>query len=279
MAPQTDGTDSSDHPDRQSELPKARVSVLGIPTIHGPDGEPMSGLRARAAQILTYLALTDRPGASTEKLIDATIEGPVRYKDGANRIHTDVANLRSVLAAACGDQHAPRAGYIRKSHDRYVIDADRVEIDLWQMRAAINQAAAAPDRPRRIAALQTAIGFYQGEFATGIDQLWVATGRTGVANEALGAVTDLAELYLDTDPHRSLGLLRRAIGWSPFTEDLYQRLMRVHHRMGNPDGIRTALHTLTLRLAEIGATPEKETTQMASQLLSTLGGRTRPTPA
>ena len=264
-------------PNQATGLAKVRVGVLGVPTVYDTHGEPMPGLRARAAQILTYLALNQRVGASIEELIDAMIEGPVRRSTGANRIHTDVANLRSVLAAACGDRGPHRGGYIRKSHHRYLIDPRRVDVDLWQMRAAIEQATAAADRPRRIAALHRAVDCYHGEFGTGLDQLWVAAGRTTVANEALGAVTDLADLYLDSDPDRALGLLRRAIGWSPYTEELYRRLMRAHHQLGSPDGIRTTLHTLTVRLAEIDTRPEDETSQLASMLLSTAAQRRRPT--
>jgi hypothetical protein len=44
-----------------------------------------------------------------------------------------VSNLRKVLAASIG---ADPARFVTKHHGRYRLNADAVQVDLWQLRAA-----------------------------------------------------------------------------------------------------------------------------------------------
>ncbi|GIL29083.1 LysM peptidoglycan-binding domain-containing protein [Actinocatenispora comari] len=247
--------------------PKALVRVLGPPRVHRADGQPVSGLRARAGQILTFLVLQERTGATLERLIEATVEDTVRRSAAQRRMYTDLANLRGVLAAAAGDTNPTPGSYILLLDNRYRIDTERVSVDRWQMRAALDDATAAVTEEQRIAALHRAVDCYHGEFGAGIDHLWVMDARTSALQDALVAAATLADHYLAERPDKALQILRRAIDWSPYTEDLYQRMMRVHHRLRSPDGVRTTLRTLTARLADIDEVPTPKTQQLARTLL------------
>jgi predicted ABC-type transport system involved in lysophospholipase L1 biosynthesis ATPase subunit len=51
--------------------------------------------------------------------------------------------------------------------------------------------------------------------------------------------------------------------------------MRLHARLGSPDGVRRTLRTLTERLAELEVRASPQTEQIATELLERLGLRER----
>jgi DNA-binding SARP family transcriptional activator len=180
------------------------------------------------------------------------------------RLHTYVYSLRKTLRR-CG---AP-ATCLEHPPGRYALNPAAVEVDLWQMRAALAAADAAADPATRVETLRAAVAAYRGPLAEGCDYEWVEPYREAVRRQALDAHLALADA-LAGDPAEALAVLTAAMARDPHAEAAYQQAMRAHAALGQPDAVRSLRRTLTRRLEEIDAVPSDETTTLADRLLADL---------
>jgi DNA-binding SARP family transcriptional activator len=160
-----------------------------------------------------------------------------------------------------------------RTDDRYRLEPDIVDVDLWTLNAAIDQAATAVEPAEHDAALHHAISLYTGAIAEPHNWLWLAPYREATRRHLVDAYVALAET--EAQPRQALALVQDAIRLEPYNEDLYQRAMLLHARLASPDGVRRTLRTLTERLneLEVGVTPQ--TQQIATEILQRLGTRER----
>lgn len=103
-------------------------------------------------------------------------------------MHTYTYNLRQIFARLGGD-----GSYLRLRRHRYTLDRAGFDVDLWTMLDAVANAAAAPDRRARVAALRRAVDAYTGPLADGARYLWLAGYRDLVRREYVDAVIALAD--------------------------------------------------------------------------------------
>jgi two-component SAPR family response regulator len=99
------------------------------------------------------------------------------------------------------------------------------DIDLWTMRTAAAEAAAAIDLTTRITALRHAVRAYTGPLATGTDYPWIKAYRDTVRREYIAAVTALADTLTDK-PDEARATLALAVCHHPDDEDLAAALRR-----------------------------------------------------
>jgi DNA-binding SARP family transcriptional activator len=251
-APQTD--DSTGKPGH------VEVTVLGDAGIvaTAPDRRP----RRKALELLVYLAVHDG-SATVEAILDDLLPDAPASK-ASERLHTYVSDLRSVMRRIGGP-----ATYLTHPHQRYTLNPDTIDIDLWRMRAAIRRSHQATDPRQRIDALQQAVDAYRGPLADGADYEWAEPYREAIRRQALDAHLALADAFTG-DPAAQARVLEAAIGHSPYSEHLYQQAMRARAALGHLDAVRTLLRALGRALAEIDAEPGDDTITLADRLVADL---------
>ncbi|WP_346535535.1 BTAD domain-containing putative transcriptional regulator [Micromonospora sp. DPT] len=259
----TGGASASDGERATGRDGRVQVTVLGAPGIVNAD--PQRNPRAKSLELLVYLAV--RGGSATAEAIldDLLPDAPARK--ATHRLHTYVSDLRSVL------RHNGGPGtYLTHPHHTYQLNPERLDIDLWRMRAAIRLATSATDRTDRISALRRAVDAYRKPLADGCGYEWLEPYREAVRQEAHDAAVALAEELAD-QPTEQLAVLHAAIAHHPHAEGLYQTAMRAHAQLGQLDAIRALRRTLTRALSDIDAQPSAETTNLADHLINQTKGR------
>jgi DNA-binding SARP family transcriptional activator len=243
------------------------VQVLGPPQIL--NANPARPVRAVAWELLVYLAV-HRDGATPEQ-IEEDLWPAERRRVSAPRLHTTASNLRHALAAAAGADPAHAEHYLRKHHGHYQLHT--VEVDLWQLHDAAQQAEQAADARQRLAGLRRACDAYHGDLAGDHDYDWVNPHRHRTRDLALEAHTTLAALVAAQHPDEAARLLSQAAQAAPLAEPVYQQAMRAYHRIGDPEAIRELLRQLSRNLDQVGAEPSDETLELAASLRSDLQQR------
>ncbi|MGN9920294.1 BTAD domain-containing putative transcriptional regulator [Micromonospora palomenae] len=262
----TGGASASDGERAAGRDGRVQVTVLGAPGIVNADSQ--RNLRAKSQELLVYLAVRGG-GATAEAILDDLLpDAPARK--ATHRLHTYVSDLRSVL------RHNGGPGtYLTHPHHTYQLNPERLDIDLWRMRAAIRHATSTTSRTDRITALRRAVDAYRKPLADGCGYEWLEPYREAVRQEAHDAAVALAEELAD-QPTEQLAVLHAAIAQHPYAEGLYQAAMRAHAQLGQLDAIRALHRTLTRALSDIDTQPSAETANLADHLTNQTKGRTSP---
>jgi DNA-binding SARP family transcriptional activator len=236
------------------------VTVLGEAGIVAtdPDRRP----RRKALELLVYLAVHDGSATVEAILDDLMPEAPA--SKAPERLHTYVSDLRSVMRRIGGP-----ATYLTHPNQRYTLNPDAVDVDLWRMRAAIRHAHQTGDPQQRLDALQQAVDAYRGPLADGADYEWAEPYREAIRQQALDAHLALADA-LTGDLAAQARVLEAAIGHSPYSEHLYLQAMQARAALGHLDAIRTLRRALDRALAEIDAEPSDDTIALADELIADL---------
>jgi len=189
--------------------PPVQARLLGRPAVHRADGTAIPIRRTAALQVLLFLAV-HRAGATSNQLIAALWPGP-RPHAAAGRLYTPVSELRLTLQEAAGADVLVRVG------DRYHLDEQHIDVDLWRLQAAV-AAAAAVDRGGRADHLRSIIDGYTGELAAGRHWPWLAAPREAIRRQVIDAYVTLAAA--EPDPPTALALLHDALRVDPVNDEL-----------------------------------------------------------
>jgi DNA-binding SARP family transcriptional activator len=245
-----------------------RLTVLGAPGLHYAGGvadvaNAAAGLtvvrfkRSAGLQVLVFLAV--HPTGATAAELGAALWSGVRPDTAAGSVYTAVRAVRATLPTGLH--------LITRDGDRYRLDERHVDVDLWRLHEAVDNAATALDPGQRRAELQTVVHRYTGELAAGQPWPWLAGHREAVRRHVVDAHAALAAT--EPDPHTALAILRDAIRVDPVNEELHRRAMRGYAAAGNPSAVRQLLARLTERLAEADLQPDQATHRLGSQLAAT----------
>ncbi|MBO2465032.1 BTAD domain-containing putative transcriptional regulator [Actinomadura violacea] len=249
-------------PSGEERCRPARLNVLGHVSLHTPDGPINTGLRQRARDLLAYLSL--HPDGVTRDQAIADLWPDESPGGLVAQFNTAVNNARGVLRNATGLEE-PK--YILHSAGRYRIDSAVLDVDLWELMAALADAGPGTDDDARTEALFRVDDLYTGEFASGLDGIWAQNQREYLRRTIGEALANLARIIQEDDPERALAVLERAIEHDAFAEPLYRHIMRLQARLGRPDAIRRTYGLLEGRLFDIDAEAEEETSQLFHFLL------------
>jgi DNA-binding SARP family transcriptional activator len=241
-----------------------RLQVLG-PVAVSCRGVPVPVRRSAAAQILVLLAV-HRDGATSQELAGA-IWPQLRAHAAAGRTYTSVSELRRALRAATGG-----ADVLVRSQERYRLDPDQVEVDLWALHDAVRHAATALLPDDRHTALRAVIGHYGGELAAGQRWPWLAGPREAVRRHVLDAYATLAA----AQPQQAVTLLQEALRIDPVNEALHRQAIRAVAATGDQDAVRGLLQQLTRHLAQAGLQPDPATLDLAVDLQAQPPGAAAP---
>jgi DNA-binding SARP family transcriptional activator len=240
----------------------AHLAILGPFQLYAC-GEPVTkGLRRKAAELLTYLAV-HRDGATTDAILDALWQDTPAAR-ATPILHAATTNIRKILRDITG---ATEAAFIIRAGDQLRIDPRLVSTDLWQFQDALASAAHAADDHDRHASLQAAADLWHGDIGTGIDSVWIDEHRETLRRDAVDTLARLAELSEPDDPEQALGYLERAITIDRYQEPLYRRIMRLQGNLSRPDAARRTYQLLESRLTEIEAEPDELTARLLHEIL------------
>lgn len=246
------------HPSGETP-PLAHLAVLGPVTVTTDEGPIGAGMRSGSYGTLAMLAAYPK-GCTLDQLVTGL------YPDtdpsaAAKRVRSDITTTRRVLRQATNHPDAKFVLY-DPGTGLYQLDPDTIDVDLWRMLAAIGHAnAAADDDTACLAALQTAVACYGGDFATGQDRAWATDYATTIRHQILSAFARIAEIVETDHPDQALDALEQAVEHDPINEELYQRVMRIQGRLGRLDAVRRTLHILENRLADLAEAEVSEATR------------------
>ncbi|MFV2021715.1 BTAD domain-containing putative transcriptional regulator [Micromonospora sp. LOL_023] len=249
-------------PDDGDDAATGRVEVRVLGDAHVVDIDTTQPLRGKSLELLVYLAA--RGGTTSQEAILEDLLPEATSSKAPHRLHTYVYNLRRVLKRTGGP-----ATYLSHPGRRYILHRDTVDVDLWRMSDALDEANRAADPADRTSALRRAVNAYQGPLADSKEYEWIEPYREAVQRQAVDAALALAE-ELDDQPADALAVLTTAIGHSPYAETLYQAAMRAHAALGDPAAIRDLQRQLARSLDEIDTEASDETTALARALVNRL---------
>lgn len=238
--PQREDLGAGDRDDTADSAPvRVRITVLGDVVIHNPDNRKVDPpIRRQSIELAAYLI--GNGGTARQSAIKEDLLPDVATSRAPARLDTYVYSLRKGLAAIGGQQL-----YLDHPRYRYILNADAVDVDLWQMQAGIRRAETTSDRDERIAALREAISLYTGPFAGDLPYEWKDTYVAAVSMQALDARIALAEALQDHQPDEAIDILLQAIDQEPTAEEPYRQAMTLYARLGNANAIRDLRRTIT----------------------------------
>ena len=248
-----------------------RVQLFGHMAV-AVDGKAVTdGLRSRAKLLLAWY-LCRPEGATSEEAVDAL--WPDTVPDGVLRqFWRAFGDLRSRLRDAGGDG----LDVLVKAGDHYQPAASEIACDLWDLQAALGDAARASDDEAAREALRRAVDAYQGELLQGTDWLWVEPVRADLHRRALDAHLRLAELEEAAGcPDAARAVLERAIELDRYAEEPYRRLMALHGAHGRTDAVRATWKLLNHRMAELDVEVDAASARLYRTLTAEVGERTGP---
>nr|WP_241825680.1 bacterial transcriptional activator domain-containing protein [Micromonospora sp. CB01531] len=234
---------------------RLELRVLGNPMLAFGD-EPIAIRRTAAMQALVFLA-AHPDGADSRDLVDAIWPGLPRHSL-TGRLYTTLSELRGTVRAACG------LAIVDHTDDRYRLNPDHLDVDLWRFHAAVQHAATAIAKTNTTIAWQAIIDAYPGDLAAGRPWPWLDPVREATRRHVIDAHIALADAA--SDPHHALAVLQQGIRVDPYNADLHMRAMNVLAALGDHDAIAELHGTYTRRLSDAGLEPGNEVHDMAAWL-------------
>ncbi|MFC8848551.1 MULTISPECIES: hypothetical protein [unclassified Micromonospora] len=217
------------------------LQVLGNPTLR-TDGTPVPIRRSAALQILVALAIHP-DGRTTRELATAIWPGLVPHTV-TRRLYTTLSDLRKDITAT------GHPNPIEHTNDRYHLNQQHIDVDLWRLDAAIDHAATALTDPTR--ACQTVIDRYTGDIAAHHTWPWLDPIREKTRRHVIDAHIALA----DHTPDLTMRLhrLQDALRVDPYNEHLHHLAADTLTALDKPQDARALLARYQQRLAGMAPT-------------------------
>ncbi|WP_431893237.1 AfsR/SARP family transcriptional regulator [Micromonospora haikouensis] len=214
------------------------LHVLGNPTLRA-DGTPVPIRRSAALQIL--VALAAHPDGRTTRELATTIWPGLAPHTVTRRLYTTLSDLRKDITTT----GLPNP--IEHTNDRYHLNQQHIDVDLWQLNAAIDHAATALTNHTH--AYQTIIDHYTGDIAAHHTWPWLDPIREKTRRHVIDAHTALADHTPDltTRLHQLQGALRV----DPFNEHLHRQAADTLTALGKPQDAEALLARYHQRLAQV----------------------------
>lgn len=228
----------------------AQVEVFGPLRVRVAEQEVSFG-RADGRALLALLA-TSKDGESSESLIARL--WPRDGERGVRRLETAIRDINGAMRRATG--LGAEVKFVVKAEQRRSLPPTHFDVDWWRFEQAYVKANTADCDSGRREALRQMLDLYQGPFLAGRDDLWCLPLRQAALNQAMTAVTQLAELERKQDPDGALGTLTLAVNRiDPHSEVLWCQIMTIQGELGRLPAVELTFRQLTERLAEIDAKP------------------------
>jgi DNA-binding SARP family transcriptional activator len=236
-------------------LGPVRVRRAGVEVVSGAD---------RRAAVLGVLALRANRPVSREELVTAVWGGDPPVSALGN-IYTSVSELRSAL----GQVLSSAAG-------SYLLRVPDSAVDVWRFEKAREISRAAGDKAAELAALEDALGLWQGEALAGVPGPFAAAQRARLTELRLADVERHAGLLLDLGRHEeAIAALRELVEAYPLQERFHGLLMTTLHACGRGAAALTTYRDARRLLAQLTGNEPGPVLQEAHR---TVIGDARPVP-
>ncbi|WP_020670184.1 BTAD domain-containing putative transcriptional regulator [Amycolatopsis nigrescens] len=233
--------------------PAVVMRLLGGVRMHAHGGH-VRGLRARAREVLAYLAAHPR-GITADTLREAVLPD-----QPAARLHEAISYARSALRTATGEHGAV---FVVAESGRYRLDPDIVTADVWELEDVLTRARTTNDPGTRMEALRRLVRVCRaGAPLDGAPYSWAEPVAEHWRSQAVDALVALACEVRETNPDEALDALAVAITWDPYTEALYRRTIALQRDLGRLDAAHTTYRRLHTTLRDIDLEPDPDTTAL-----------------
>jgi DNA-binding SARP family transcriptional activator len=242
-------------PDVVAVAVRPRISVLGPLTITGAK-RSRRGLRARALELIAYLALHPRP-AQRDELLEAFWPGedPRRTRP---RLRQAVRDARRLLGDA-----------IAGEHECYWLDRAQVHVDVDEVDRLL--AAANTAEPADAEALmEEALGLFRGEPLADSDFAWSDSELPRLRATFVDLLEQVARHRLRAGETRSaLNAAERGLDVDRLNESLWRLAMEAESELGLREAVAERYERLRALLDErLGLEPAQETRLLHRRLLA-----------
>jgi DNA-binding SARP family transcriptional activator len=238
------------------------VRLLGGVVVEGPGGRIDCAKGKDLPDLLGLLAV-HRDGLTREKAHE--LLWPDVDLSDYDRFHSRKKEIRRRLLRAHGDA-VRETMLIKQVSQRYYLNADLIDVDLWRLTEALSAAATADGLRERLAVLRTAVDLYAGPFLPGSTRPWSVPVAEDLRRNVVRAITTLIEH--EHDASRLIALLDRALALDPCNEPLRRRQMRLHADLGRVDEAHRSYRDLVAALDELGGLrPSPLTSALYRQLI------------
>ena len=237
-----------------------RIEVLGPLVVQRDEGavDHPDLRRQRVRELLTFLVVHRR--ARREEITD---ELWPELDDRGRNLRVTLNYLQRVLQP---DRDATEPPYFLRADGAWLaLDGpDRLTVDLWELDALLDQAAAAERDGSPAAALDAyarALRLWRGEPLADVPYAdWAERERQRLRSRFTAAAVRAGELSLAAGaPADARAAAEQAINADPSNELAYQLLARTHLADDDPAGARRAVDACTIALADLGVTPSPAT--------------------
>jgi DNA-binding SARP family transcriptional activator len=233
---------------------RPRIALLGPLKISGAK-RSRRGLRARALELIAYLALHPRP-VQRDELLEAFWPGedPRRTRP---RLRQAVRDARRLIDDAIGGEHG---SYWL---DRAAIDVDLDELD----RLLATTKTAEPEHAQALT--ESALRLFRGEPLAGTDYAWAESDLLRLRATFVGLVEQVVRLRLERGERQAaLDAAERGLQVDTLNESLWRLAMEAEHALGLREAVAERYERLRTLLDErLGLEPAQETRQLHRRLL------------
>jgi DNA-binding SARP family transcriptional activator len=239
-----------------------RLQLLG-PTVVLVAGAPVERqLRSKSLELLALLSCHER-GATADALAE-TLWPQAPPQRSRARLHTTVANIRTVLRAASGH---PEHAFVTLQHDRYELQPLVHDSDVATLRRTLRRVAEQPPAADLLVQLQDAAATFAGEPLADVTADWAEPVRESLRMQALDVLLQLAEAHRERENKAAeIAALTRAREIDPYAEEVSRRLITAHISAGERPAAVRAFHDLEERLADLGVDPDPTTRNLIASL-------------
>lgn len=236
--------------------PAVVVRLLGGVRVQA-HGSHVRGLRARAREVLAYLA-AHRHGTTADMLREAVLPD-----QPAARLHEAISYARSALRKATGENDK---AFVVAESGRYYLDPDALTTDVWTLEDTLTRARTTGDSCIRLEALRQFVDVCRsGAPLEGAPYSWAESVAEHWRSQAVDALVALAGEVRDRNPDEALDALAVAIIWDPYTEALYRRTIALQRDLGRLDAAHATYRRLQANLRDIDLEPDLDTTALLDE--------------
>jgi two-component SAPR family response regulator len=264
----------------------ARLSVQTLGAFHAwrtngasagaPEGNhpafeipPAAWGRDKALQLFQFLLTVRGRYLHKEQIVDRL--WPEQDWERSDR---DFRVALNAVYKALEPDRRPRAEsrYVRRRGGAYGLDMGQlwVDADAFEAHVSAGNDALPGDEPAAIEHYRAAVEIYGGDYLPERRYTdWASVEQERLQVLALGTMTALAGLLVDTSPLESIRLTQRVLAEDPVWEDAYRAQMRAYAAQGNrPLALRTYTQCADVLDREFGVEPLPETRSLYEQIVN-----------
>ena len=222
--------------------------------------------RDRVRQLLAHLVLH---GSTTRDAVADALWPDLDVEAASNNLRGTLSHLLRLLQP---DRQGREPSYFVRQVDRSLVltGVDRLRVDVWELEAHLDAAAAAErDGATRtaLAAYREAVGLWRGPLGGDAPWGWMEDRAEQLAHRVLTATGRAAELTLASgELDEAEDLAGRVLALDQWSERAYRVLASAQLARGERDAARRTLSRCRAALAELGVEPDPATEMVERRL-------------